>query len=95
MQLVPFMQQPAYALLLIIFPLVHAAPPNLQSKIQAYLQTQGVNASIPASAYSAQPNAARLDTVSLTCGILNAYRDLDLVTPQDGQLYTTEAEQHW
>ncbi|KAL8704810.1 MAG: hypothetical protein Q9201_002042 [Fulgogasparrea decipioides] len=101
MQPAAAMQQPAYALVLVVTLLsslvflVDAAPSTLQSRIQAYLQSQGVNASIPATAYGgAQPNA-RLDTVSLTCGILNAYRDLDLVTPQDGQLYTTQAEQHW
>ena len=101
MQLALAMQQPACALLLLIAALsnllllVDAAPPTLQSRIQAYLQSQGVNASIPTtSAYNAQPNA-RLNTVSITCGILNAYRDWNLVTPQDGQLYTTQAEQHW
>ena len=65
-------------------------PSSLTSKIQAYLASQGVNATIPASGSTGSDN-----NTSLTCGILNAYRDGDLVTPQDGQAYILEAEQHW
>ncbi|KAL8664740.1 MAG: hypothetical protein Q9168_007844 [Polycauliona sp. 1 TL-2023] len=94
------MQGPTCALLLILATLslfVNAAPQDLSSRIHAYLQSQGVNASIPNTAYSPQISTANQGSVNvaLTCGILNAYRDLDLVTPQDGQLYTVQAEQHW
>ncbi|KAL8729317.1 MAG: hypothetical protein Q9166_004814 [cf. Caloplaca sp. 2 TL-2023] len=93
------MQRPTCALVLIITALsflVNAAPQDLSSRVRAYLQSQGVNASIPNTAYAPQTNGAKggLNT-ALTCGILNAYRDLNLVTPQDGQLYTVQAEQHW
>ncbi|KAI4209164.1 MAG: hypothetical protein LQ351_007880 [Letrouitia transgressa] len=71
--------------------IAEAAPQSLQSRVQSFLHTQGVNATIPASAYA---NASR-GTVDLTCGILNIYRDNQLVDPHDGQQYTAEAEQHW
>ncbi|KAL9012925.1 MAG: hypothetical protein Q9173_002346 [Seirophora scorigena] len=94
------MRAPAYALLLTIaafssFPFcVHAAPPTLASKLQGYLASHGVNASVSAAAYASQTYGTP-NTVALTCGILNAYRDKDLVTAQDGQEYVSEAQQHW
>ncbi|KAI4093270.1 MAG: hypothetical protein LQ339_007748 [Xanthoria mediterranea] len=95
------MQRPTYTLLLIISALsflVNAAPQDLSSRIRAYLQSQGVNATIPNTAYAPQAQtqgASGSLNIALTCGILNAYRDANLVTPQDGQLYTVQAEQHW
>lgn len=76
---------------------VDAAPQNqntnsLTSKVQAYLRSQGVNATIPASA---QSYGGGSNTTGLTCGILKAYRNSDLVTPLDGPEYVNEAEQHW
>ena len=76
---------------------VNAAPQNqntnsLTSKVQAYLRSQGVNATIPASA---QSYGGSSNTTSFTCGILKAYRNSDLVTPLDGAEYVNEAEQHW
>lgn len=93
------MQRPTYTLLLIVTALsflVNAAPQDLSSRVRAYLQSQGVNASVPNTAYAPQTKGANGDlNTALTCGILNAYRDANLVTPQDGQLYTVQAEQHW
>ena len=95
------MQRPAYTLLLIVTALsflVNAAPQDLSSRIRAYLQSQGVNATVPNTAYAPQAQtqgAGGSLNIALTCGILNAYRDVNLVTPQDGQLYTVQAEQHW
>lgn len=48
----------------------------------------------PSTAYATQTNSANRGgvlNIALTCGILNAYRDINLVTPQDGQLYTVQA----
>lgn len=93
------MQRPTYTLLLIVTTLsflVNAAPQDLSSRVRAYLRSQGVNASVPNTAYAPQTKGANGDlNTALTCGILNAYRDVNLVTPQDGQLYTVQAEQHW
>ena len=66
-----------------------AAPQTLKSKIEAYLNANNVHTPIPASVSYGNKN------VDVTCGILNAYRDLDLVTAKDGQEYITQAEQHW
>ncbi|KAL8990448.1 MAG: hypothetical protein Q9177_000898 [Variospora cf. flavescens] len=95
------MQGSASTLFLIITALsllVNAAPQDISSRIRAYLQSQGVNASVPSTAYATQTNSANRGgdlNIALTCGILNAYRDINLVTPQDGQLYTVQAQQHW
>lgn len=70
---------------------VDAAPQNSTPRtqvIQAYLASHGVNASTPLTLVGS--NAS-----SLTCNILNSYKISDLVTPQDGQAYVAEAEQHW
>ena len=71
---------------------VYAAPQNvtaLKTRIEAFLATQDGNVTVPDSVYNYSNGTA------LTCGILNAYRDSDLVTQQDGAEYVTEAEQHW
>ena len=62
----------------------------LTAKLQAFLDSQGVkvNASIQAS-------SGGNSSSTLSCVILNSYRNNDLVTAQDGQIYTTEAQQHW
>ena len=76
------------------FSWVHAAPQqsndtsSLKSNIESYLSTRGRNVTVPEAVYASP------DTTNLTCGILNAYRDPDLVTPQDAE-YASQAEQHW
>ncbi|KAL8646578.1 MAG: hypothetical protein Q9226_006800 [Calogaya cf. arnoldii] len=78
--------------------LVNAAPQDLSSRVRAYLQSQGVNATIPYNANGPQAHGVNGNgdlATALTCGVLNAYRDINLVTPQDGQLYTVQAQQHW
>lgn len=73
---------------------VHAAPQDatsLTNKIQAYLIRQNVNATIPNSVWA----QAGSNSAGLSCGILQSYQTSDLVTPQDGQAYLVEAEQHW
>ena len=73
--------------------LIAATDVPLTFQVQSYLRSQGLNASIPASALA--QGLGNLSSAALSCGILNFYRDGDLVTAQDGQVYTTEAEQHW
>ncbi|KAL8813211.1 MAG: hypothetical protein Q9223_000964 [Gallowayella weberi] len=78
--------------------LVNAAPQDLSSRVRAYLQSQGVNATIPNTANAPQTHGINGNgdlATALTCGVLNSYRDINLVTPQDGQLYTVQAQQHW
>ncbi|KAL8804031.1 MAG: hypothetical protein Q9182_002822 [Xanthomendoza sp. 2 TL-2023] len=78
--------------------LVNAAPQDLSSRVRAYLQSQGVNATIPNTAIAPQTHGINGNgdlATALTCGVLNSYRDINLVTPQDGQLYTVQAQQHW
>ncbi|KAL8843654.1 MAG: hypothetical protein Q9176_001862 [Flavoplaca citrina] len=95
------MQGPTSTLFLVIATLsclVNAAPQDLSFRVRAYLQSQGVNASVPSTAYAPQTNGANRGgdlNIALTCGILNAYRDINLVTPRDGQIYTVQAQQHW
>lgn len=71
-----------------------AAPDaSLASRIQAYLKSQGVNATIPASVLAQAPDDH--SSATLSCGILISFRNNDLVTTQYGQVYTTEAQQYW